>query len=152
MDYPGKRKMDFPSVLKSDLLNNFENELNSKLELYYPEALCSNAFVADQFNVRCNYDSFITRETARRWMKGEVLPEYIALFTLRAWLGIDINALLPFDPVLKIEIEIRPPEHLSQEEIQTLILQTIDSINKVQLELKKQKNSLVHIQQSNILS
>jgi hypothetical protein len=152
MDSMVKPRIDFPVILKSDLLDNFSKEFNLKLRLYYPDMLCSNAFVSDQFNTRSSYDYWITRETARRWLKGEMMPEYTAMFTLRAWLGLDINALLPFDPILKTEITLEPPKHLTQEEIQNQMLQSIESIDKVQLELKRQRNSLVQIQLANILS
>ena len=152
MDCLVKRKKDFPSVLKSDLLSNFAKELNAKLFLYYPDALCSTAFVSDQFNIRSNYEDRITRETARRWMKGEMMPEYTAIYTLRAWLGIDLNALMHFDPILKTEISIEPPEMLSQDEIQKQISRAIEAFDRMQREIKIQKASLTQIQLANILS
>ena len=152
MDCLVKRKKDFPSVIKSDLLSNFAKELNAKLFLYYPDALCSTAFVTDQFNIRSNYDDRITRETARRWMKGEMMPEYTAIYTLRAWLGIDLNALMHFDPILKTEITIEPPEMLSQEEIQKKMRDSITAIDVVLTTLKKERAKLTQIQLANILS
>ena len=152
MDCLVKRKKDFPSVLKSDLLSNFAKELNAKLFLYYPDALCSTAFVSDQFNIRSNYEDRITRETARRWMKGEMMPEYTTIYTLRAWLGIDLNALMHFDPILKTEISIEPPEMLSQDEIQKQISRAIEAFDRIQREIKIQKASLTQIQLANILS
>ena len=152
MDCLVKRKKDFPSVLKSDLLSNFAKELNAKLFLYYPDALCSTAFVSDQFNIRSNYEDRITRETARRWMKGEMMPEYTTIYTLRAWLGIDLNALMHFDPILKTEISIEHPEMLSQDEIQKQISRAIEAFDRMQREIKIQKASLTQIQLANILS
>ncbi len=148
MDQPYKRMTEFPAILKSDLLNNFANELVTKLIEFYPSAVLSNAFVADQFNIRSNYEDRISRETARRWMKAESMPEYSALFTLRLWLGIDINAILAIEPIKKIEIKTHqknvPSIEQQQAETHLLLIKTmqaeIDGLHFIVTQLQNHKN------------
>lgn len=55
------------------------------------------SFIAKEFNLRTNNDAFITQETARRWIRGLVIPEFHKLLVLRSWLEIDLNGLATYD-------------------------------------------------------
>lgn len=48
---------------------------------------------AREFNLRAGRNGPISDETARRWMRGEALPELPRLAVLIDWLGIDPVAL-----------------------------------------------------------
>ncbi len=58
----------------------------------------SAAKIADAFNLRAHGTSTISRETARKWLKGEALPEIGKLNVLLNWLNLkpedflDINS------------------------------------------------------------
>lgn len=75
-----------------------------RLSLALQEALTSRygrlpsaAFVAREFNLRCDDHVSISDETARRWIRGSSLPSVARLAILGAWLDIDFNAALGFE-------------------------------------------------------
>lgn len=49
----------------------------------------SATYLANQFNFRSHGTSAITRETARKWLTGQSIPEIERLNILIEWLGID---------------------------------------------------------------
>lgn len=51
--------------------------------------LPSAAKFADAFNLRAHGTSTITRETARKWLKGEAMPEIGKMQVLIHWLNLD---------------------------------------------------------------
>ncbi len=51
--------------------------------------LPSAAKFADAFNLRAHGTSTITRETARKWLKGETMPEIGKMQVLIHWLNLD---------------------------------------------------------------
>lgn len=51
--------------------------------------LPSAAKFADAFNLRAHGTSTITRETARKWLKGEAMPEIGKMQALIHWLNLD---------------------------------------------------------------
>ena len=58
----------------------------------------SAAKFADAFNLRAHGTSTITRETARKWVRGDALPEIGKLRVLISWLHLDPTAFLqPLD-------------------------------------------------------
>lgn len=51
--------------------------------------LPSAAKFADAFNLRAHGTSTITRETARKWLRGEAMPEIGKMQVLIHWLNLD---------------------------------------------------------------
>jgi hypothetical protein len=56
--------------------------------------LPSATYLANQFNFRANGTSAITRETARKWMNGQAIPEIERLNILIEWLELDPHKFL----------------------------------------------------------
>ncbi len=48
----------------------------------------SATMLADQFNLRAEGTSTISRETARKWMRGKAVPQVGRLEVLIKWLGL----------------------------------------------------------------
>ena len=53
----------------------------------------SASLFADHFNLRAYGAKTITRETARKWIRGEALPNWANLTVLINWLGINPSSL-----------------------------------------------------------
>jgi hypothetical protein len=54
----------------------------------------SAAKFADAFNLRAHGTSTITRETARKWLRGDAMPEIGKMGVLIQWLNIDPSSFL----------------------------------------------------------
>ncbi len=54
----------------------------------------SAAKVADAFNLRAHGTSTISRETARKWLRGEAMPEIGKMQVLIHWLNLDPASFL----------------------------------------------------------
>jgi hypothetical protein len=67
---------------------NFSNALNEALHNRYGKTP-SAAFFMNEFNIRSYGSKFITRETARKWIKGIGLPRSGAIQILVDWLKIN---------------------------------------------------------------
>jgi hypothetical protein len=115
----------------------------------------SAAKFADAFNLRAHGTSTITRETARKWLRGDAMPELGKMGVLIKWLNIDPSSFL--QPVLTdgkaqpcIEIDLstdRPTarqvlvdilQHLDDRSIETLYL-TAAAMHTLQ---KKEKTAV----------
>jgi len=46
---------------------------------------------ANSFNAQTNHANSITRESARKWITGQAMPEFNRLIILRDWLKLDLN-------------------------------------------------------------
>ena len=51
----------------------------------------SAAWIANGFNTYTNYQHDIKRETVRKWLTGQALPEFDRLRVLQDWLDMDLN-------------------------------------------------------------
>lgn len=71
----------------------FKHQLNEALQKKYGRRI-SSAFLALQFNLIVEDDLSISRETARKWLKGQSLPEIKRIKVLLDWLHIDANGFL----------------------------------------------------------
>lgn len=63
--------------------------------------LPSAAKFSDAFNLRAHGTTTISRETARKWLRGEAIPELSRLKVLVTWLGIK--------PAVLFETELEAP-------------------------------------------
>lgn len=72
---------------------NFSDALRAAL-VHRLGKVPSATYLANQFNFRANGTTAITRETARKWMTGQAIPEMPRLTVLVEWLGLDPHQLL----------------------------------------------------------
>lgn len=77
----------------------FASQLCGALTRRY-KRIPSATFVAIQFNRRFSQHNGITGETARRWMRGQSMPDYGHLQILVQWLQLNIAALFDIDTSL----------------------------------------------------
>ena len=92
-----------------------------KVGLFEKYALIpSNSFVATQFNLRAHGTSVVSRETARKWLKGLTFPSPGHLITIIKWLKLN-----PGDFLAEIIVERKAILPLTQNEI------SINENNKV---------------------
>ncbi len=77
-----------------DLLRlNFSNALRAAL-INRMGKMPSATHLANQFNFRAHGTTEITRETARKWVTGQAIPEIERLNILIEWLELDPNKFL----------------------------------------------------------
>ncbi len=69
----------------------FEQALNQCVMKKFGKPISAQQF-ANQYNLRAYGTTTISRETARKWMKGKTIPDYGKLSVLINWL--DLN---PYD-------------------------------------------------------
>jgi hypothetical protein len=74
----------------------FSNSLKDLLKEKYGY-LPSAAKFSDAFNLRAHGTTTISRETARKWLKGDAIPELSRLKVLITWLGIKPSVLFETD-------------------------------------------------------
>jgi transcriptional regulator with XRE-family HTH domain len=70
----------------------FSQRLKELLEERYGSVPSAEKF-SDAFNLRAHGTTTISRETARKWLKGDAIPELSRLKVLMTWLGIDPSVL-----------------------------------------------------------
>lgn len=75
------------------LRRNFSNELRTAL-IKRMGKLPSSTHFANQFNFRAHGTTAITRETARKWVTGQAIPEIERLQILIEWLELDPHKFL----------------------------------------------------------
>jgi hypothetical protein len=73
-----------------DLFSRRLKELLTARYGYVPSA----AKFSDAFNLRAHGTTTISRETARKWIRGEAIPELSRLKVLIDWLGLKPSAFL----------------------------------------------------------
>jgi hypothetical protein len=85
---------DFDETASRDALRlNFGEALRTALVTRLGK-VPSATYLANQFNFRSNGTTAITRETARKWLTGQAIPEMPRLTVLVEWLGLDPHQLL----------------------------------------------------------
>ncbi len=107
----------------------FSEQLNGLLKEKYG-SVPSAAELAMQFNLRAHGTKTISRESARKWLRGLALPEISKLMVLVEWLSLDINKI--FKPSLdeklyleKVKIRIESKEI---QDLQTILLNLLEEI------------------------
>lgn len=73
--------------------SHFTDALHEALVRIYGK-LPSAAKFADAFNLRAHGTTTISRETARKWLKGQAIPEIGKMRVLITWLGMDPASFL----------------------------------------------------------
>lgn len=85
---------DFEETASRDALRlNFSEALRAAL-VHRMGKVPSATYLANQFNFKANGTAAITRETARKWLTGQAIPEMPRLTVLVEWLGLDPHQLL----------------------------------------------------------
>jgi transcriptional regulator with XRE-family HTH domain len=69
-------------------LSKFEQTLRTGIARKLGRQVSAQRF-ADQFNLRAHGTETISRETARKWMRGTTIPDYERLAVLIQWLELD---------------------------------------------------------------
>jgi len=118
----------------------FSESLREGLRKRYGR-LPSAAFVAIHFNRNNKVEKPISQETARRWMRGDSMPNYKHFYTLALWLGLDISELMKGSPFANQHLVEQPGTLYSCETIRmanwlnslpittkSVLIQIIDSL------------------------
>jgi transcriptional regulator with XRE-family HTH domain len=69
-------------------LSKFEQSLRTGISRKLGRQISAQRF-ANQFNLRAHGTDTISRETARKWMRGTTIPDYERLSVLVEWLELD---------------------------------------------------------------
>jgi transcriptional regulator with XRE-family HTH domain len=77
-------------------LSKFERTLRAGIARKLGRKISAQKF-ADQFNLRAHGTDTISRETARKWMRGTTIPDYERLAVLVRWLELDPIEFLGHD-------------------------------------------------------
>ena len=72
------------------VIKNFNRALISCIEKHSQITLSATA-LANAFNLRADGTTTISRQTARKWLTGESIPEPGHLLVLVEWLKLDMN-------------------------------------------------------------
>lgn len=75
------------------ILESFSMELRSKCKEKYGAILSAEHF-SRNYNLRANEVDSISRESARKWLRGISFPEPAKLMVLIDWLNLDLNSVL----------------------------------------------------------
>jgi transcriptional regulator with XRE-family HTH domain len=89
----GMNKQQTQSINLDDAKVRFRKALNGALINRFGKIPTANAF-ANQFSFRAGGLSGVTRETARKWLAGQAIPEVAKLIVLVDWLGLDANEFM----------------------------------------------------------
>jgi hypothetical protein len=84
---------DMTSTHSNFILELFSRELRLKCKQKYGVILSAEQF-ARNYNLRSHEMNSISRETARKWLRGVSFPEPKRLIVLIDWLDIDLNSVL----------------------------------------------------------
>jgi transcriptional regulator with XRE-family HTH domain len=80
-----------------DAKARFSKALNFALLHKFGRIPTANS-LANQFNFRAEGMAGVTRETARKWLAGQTMPEVAKLIVLVDWLGLDANTFMSTRP------------------------------------------------------
>ncbi len=89
----GSSKPRAQNINLDDAKARFSKALNVALLNRFGKIPTANAF-ANQFNFRAEGITGVTRETARKWLAGQAIPEVAKLIVLVDWLGMNANEFM----------------------------------------------------------
>jgi len=87
------KKVQLQTINLDEAKVRFSKVLNYALLSKLGKVPTAKAF-ANQFNFRAVGISGVTRETARKWLAGQAIPEVAKLIVLVDWLEIDTNQFM----------------------------------------------------------
>lgn len=86
--------------IRHEIQQTFSTELQAEVRKRYRGKLPSAAAFAAHFNLQIRDPGLdICQETARRWLRGQCLPDATRLRILAQWLGMDLNRALSCGPM-----------------------------------------------------
>ena len=91
------KKQQTQNLNLDDAKARFSKALNFALLHKFGRIPTANS-LANQFNFRAEGMAGVTRETARKWLAGQAIPEVAKLIVLVDWLGIDANSFMSTRP------------------------------------------------------
>ena len=93
----GGKTQHTQNINLDDAKARFSKALNFALLHKFGRIPTANS-LANQFNFRAEGQAGVTRETARKWLAGQAIPEVAKLIVLVDWLGLDANAFMSTRP------------------------------------------------------
>lgn len=93
----GRSKQLSQNLNLDDAKVRFSKALNIALIHKFGRVPTANA-LANQFNFRAEGLTGVTRETARKWLAGQAIPEISKLIVLVDWLELDANVFMSKRP------------------------------------------------------
>ena len=118
---PTERKTENTAGLIA-LRLNFSDALRDALVARLGK-LPSATHFANQYNLRAHGTTTISRETARKWINGQAVPEMPRLNILIDWLGLDTSKFLAMGKVKKPLVKELVEDDLTLETIVELLRQ-----------------------------
>ncbi len=94
-------------------LGKFERALRASIARKLGRKISAQRF-ADQYNLRAHGTETISRETARKWIRGTTIPEYERLAILVQWLDLDPLEFLDHDNAKEKRKSFDPTELFAQ--------------------------------------
>lgn len=111
-------------------LRKFERTLRRGIERKLGREVSAQRF-ADQFNLRAHGTDTISRETARKWIRGTTIPDYERLAVLIEWLELNPleflgNENAQENQTLLNDVDIFIPDESKRMEDMMEIVKTLD--------------------------
>ena len=111
-------------------LSKFERTLGTGIAKKFGRQVSAQRF-ADQFNLHAHGTDTISRETARKWIRGTTIPDYERLAVLIEWLELDPLEFLGNENAKKNhtllnEVDIFVPDESKRMEDLMEIVKTLD--------------------------
>lgn len=95
---PNGKKQKLQNLNLDDAKMRFSKALNFALLHKFGRIPTANS-LANQFNFRAEGMAGVTRETARKWLTGQAIPEVAKLIVLVDWLELDANVFMSTRPI-----------------------------------------------------
>lgn len=95
---PNGKKQKLQNLNLDDAKLRFSKALNFALLHKFGRIPTANS-LANQFNFRAEGMAGVTRETARKWLTGQAIPEVAKLIVLVDWLELDANVFMSTRPI-----------------------------------------------------
>ncbi len=95
---PNEKKQKLQNLNLDDAKLRFSKALNFALLHKFGRIPTANS-LANQFNFRAEGMTGVTRETARKWLTGQAIPEVAKLIVLVDWLELDANVFMSTRPI-----------------------------------------------------
>lgn len=117
---------------------NFSKELNRSCINRY-QVLPSNEQLSRDLYVFSKYTLKVSRETVRKWLRGETFPDLDCLLHLIDWLKLDINNIFPCNSMTENNQIAATPQNLITDPNEMLSTHHIDTVIKLLTVIKKSK-------------
>jgi len=94
--------------------------------------IISAQYFADQFNLNAHGTTAVSRETARRWIRGDAIPDYGHLAALIRWLNINPDDFLGNGCHFEVgkNLQPTPPTQLTPSSNAKNLLRMLDALDQ----------------------